>query len=445
MYDIHQDQRGYVWLATARGISRFDGRNFKNFGVAEGLPSDNVFELVSTSDGKIWCNVEGNQLVYLENGRFHKPSWGDTLKRFPSLRIGKLTVEDNKLVVGLQSFAYDPNYLFLKEQEDGQISLVKESISQEKNAFIFQGENFGLKRNYASDQLTIRASDKRYETQLSNAQIGVFVGMKTEAELLFAENARVVLIKEGKIEEFNIGSNFSSGFFKESDDEFWIGTHLKGIVRFNSNGIIGNSFLKGESVSDIVKDKQGAYWVSTLSSGVFYIANKSLFRAKSRTKDHHWIDGGYYKGKFILRNAEHEFFELVLDENESLNRVAQASKIFSSHFGEQQISLSALDFESSFNSIPISTHRPKPAVFHSKNRDVHGFYTGGWATYAEKDTVVFRGKEFGILRKVGQFKEQLFLGTDQGLFIQNGKNCFKSSDSLLSEYRISSMSFSKDY
>ena len=42
IYDISQDEKGFIWLATAAGISRFDGQFFDNYTTADGLPSNTV-------------------------------------------------------------------------------------------------------------------------------------------------------------------------------------------------------------------------------------------------------------------------------------------------------------------------------------------------------------------------------------------------------------------
>jgi len=31
IYDVVEDGRGFLWVATAEGLSRFDGRKFENF------------------------------------------------------------------------------------------------------------------------------------------------------------------------------------------------------------------------------------------------------------------------------------------------------------------------------------------------------------------------------------------------------------------------------
>ena len=51
---IVQDSRGYLWLCTYGGLSRYDGYGFTNYGPADGLPSPNVMDLLEARDGICW-------------------------------------------------------------------------------------------------------------------------------------------------------------------------------------------------------------------------------------------------------------------------------------------------------------------------------------------------------------------------------------------------------
>ncbi|WP_370450094.1 two-component regulator propeller domain-containing protein [Parabacteroides sp. AF18-52] len=75
---IHKDMDGFMWFGTDNGLSRYDGKNIKNFG------SDGLYMKVSsiheTGNNLLWLNVSGQLFCFdrrmehfvsiNENGKF---------------------------------------------------------------------------------------------------------------------------------------------------------------------------------------------------------------------------------------------------------------------------------------------------------------------------------------------------------------------------------------
>ncbi|MBT8100549.1 MAG: hypothetical protein KJO82_12400, partial [Gammaproteobacteria bacterium] len=54
VYDIEQDAAGYLWFTTARGLNRYDGREFQQYTIADGLPTNSLTALHINADNTVW-------------------------------------------------------------------------------------------------------------------------------------------------------------------------------------------------------------------------------------------------------------------------------------------------------------------------------------------------------------------------------------------------------
>ncbi len=56
--DVLEDRRGYIWVATASGLNRFDGYSFCVFGREDGLLSDQIEHIFEDAYGLIWFFIQ---------------------------------------------------------------------------------------------------------------------------------------------------------------------------------------------------------------------------------------------------------------------------------------------------------------------------------------------------------------------------------------------------
>ena len=72
VYDAVQDEDGYMWFATDRGIVRFDGIRYEVFDIKDGLACITNFKLFIDLEGQIWVNgINGTLSFY--NGHSFTP------------------------------------------------------------------------------------------------------------------------------------------------------------------------------------------------------------------------------------------------------------------------------------------------------------------------------------------------------------------------------------
>jgi diguanylate cyclase (GGDEF)-like protein len=66
---ISQDKMGFIWIATQDGLTRYDGKNFKNYshspGVETSLGNNWVWDLLVDSEGRLWAASDGGFHLYI--------------------------------------------------------------------------------------------------------------------------------------------------------------------------------------------------------------------------------------------------------------------------------------------------------------------------------------------------------------------------------------------
>jgi signal transduction histidine kinase/CheY-like chemotaxis protein/ligand-binding sensor domain-containing protein len=80
--DTFQDRAGFLWLSTENGVYRYDGQNFRNFGLDQGLPRNLLAAFASLPDGTLLTACSGG-LFALSGNRFERIPLPDNLRVSP--------------------------------------------------------------------------------------------------------------------------------------------------------------------------------------------------------------------------------------------------------------------------------------------------------------------------------------------------------------------------
>jgi ligand-binding sensor domain-containing protein/two-component sensor histidine kinase len=229
--NIAKDADGFVWIATNRGLSRFDGFSFKNY-TNKGLKSSWISHLMKDKNGILWITTEGGICRYDKNeDDFKYISKKDELKVFASSPM----YEDNK---GKKWVVAD----------NGLFSFEKDHISP-------------TKLNKFTEPHVI------YEDSKNRLWIGSIDGLT-----LFDTKSG-----ESKLFPLNTPSwhYFVYAIYPENDHEIWLGTD-SGLLLFDTEKKTFQQLTKPEespknlivsSMTDF-PEKDNLLWCGTINNGI---------------------------------------------------------------------------------------------------------------------------------------------------------------------------------
>ena len=292
-----------MWFATNMGLCKFDGKNFKTFTTRDGLPTNDIWRIESTEDGKMWFFSKSKRQGYISHDSVFSFEVNNTAQQPRHFVIGKTAVqfsgnsethygtfklEGNKWVMHYSTKTSE----YLKKFGSFPIVLADSNhILLDPAHAVLLDKNMEKKYIFKVDEL----SGKVYEKQI-----------KSIVKLFYFPEKRVYfMINHAYISVFNYNdSTFKSIYpFFTSDDfpedglnsypevqsygnYFQISQRNNWILIDEKLNIIERKTMPGNSNSvHVFKDKFGNFWEAGHDYGVRVqpkaaLTNKYLFEGK---------------------------------------------------------------------------------------------------------------------------------------------------------------------
>lgn len=297
IYDIIEDSKGFLWVATDNGVSRFDGKYFQNFSVKNGLPSNEVLQILKDGDGNIWANSYKQPPAYFDEimGCFV------TIKSHRYLNIiSKTLLVHTYLENGGIKFYNQLGYVVIKN---------KKITAYSKGPNISSGVTIGDKDLYfkfkkSSAKPSIDNSDRLY---LKNRLLDSMVlESKFDLDRLYANRNEIFQFTKKnrvyKISKINVDAlsyqldtlviPADVVWFKFTDQNMILTSSKGDVYAYNRNSLAFIAKVENNINANCAYiDKFKNIWVGTLDAGLTFYSNHQIRNVK--------ISDDYIKPNFL--------------------------------------------------------------------------------------------------------------------------------------------------
>ncbi|MFB6340328.1 two-component regulator propeller domain-containing protein [Saccharicrinis sp. FJH62] len=288
VYDICQDDQGYMWFATEEGLNRYDGKNIKQYfsdKSEKSLPDNSVPCVANLSKNKLYIGTARGL------ARYNKESDVFIPVKYKEKAVGKIIA----MVTGL------PEELLICTEDNGAF-IYNDSLNVYTKLDFLKERIFGMcvdqeNTYWAFSRFTITRFNKNLQTlaayhvspNLINSAIS-YIKCDRSGNILLGTFENGLFIYNAKLNRFDkveIGEPGAMYFIRSieegnSADEYWIGTE-KGLFVINiKNKSIDNysqffdpslKTIDDNAVYKVYKNRQNVYFIGTYFGGV-NIANR---------------------------------------------------------------------------------------------------------------------------------------------------------------------------
>lgn len=447
VYDACQDQNGFIWFGTDNGLSRFDGKKFRNYTVKDGLPDNEVLVLKNDFKGRIWIGTFSKELCYWYKGKIYNKT-NDSL-------VAKMEFKQNinQVIVNPDGTIYITDlqkiYQINRKDEvldlDPYIPINKIGKPLALPSLFWFGNNIDI---LIQDSLYFFDGEKLnfYKPFKIKSTENLFYG-----KIFNPKDTPIIKVPYDLIK--NTGIFGTPILLSSTNGAFEVDTFRNQIKE---------QFLTGRAISKSIIDKEGVYWFCTIGEGVFKLASKASYTIPFLSKD------GYFKEVFSIDKWRNKIYAGLGQSNMAIinNGVIEKIKNFSSYlkFSANNIStnrLKCINAESKdylylgFDAFlvryrpsdefvePITSNKSIKIV---ENNQIMISSSGGVSFFDDfsfkLSNRVFRSRSTVSVK----YQSSVYIGTLNGLYVvkPDGKIIFLGENEPLLQRRITDIGIYKD-
>lgn len=289
IYDLLQDSRGYIWIASGGGVSMFNGLSFVHYTKKNGLSGNIVRCLFEDSKGRIWMGTNKG-VCYKDGFGFHTLAdsnyRGSTALCFEETSAGNILIGTDDGGLNILNFQKNSIEITRLDESKGLSSnsvmdMVVDADDRIWMATYGGGLNLVLRENSGYKIKTItELKGFNSKALLSIAQQGdeLWLGSYDEGAALFSINELLNGKGQAKLlinQNTGLHSNYIWDILLSSDGAVWLASAEDGLQRlirnkqgYNFYNFNSRNGLNDNQILSLYEDREGSIWIGTNGNGI---------------------------------------------------------------------------------------------------------------------------------------------------------------------------------
>ncbi len=268
----YQDTKGYIWVGTDAGVSRFDGKYFRNFTITDGLPDNQILQIKEDKMGRLWFLSFSGKLSYHYNGKIFNNTNSPLLRKLNITEIVISFFEDSK---GRLWFGTNKNLLYLFDGKKLLKFVSRDLKHQFINATVFEDNLHRIWIMTQEASMTYKDGSFYRVPSMPLALSYKTVTYAPDKKLIYLDK-RGLQVFQGNVKsvDLDIPSNMlntKQGFMHASESELWLANN-EGVFKIR-NGKKAEHFIPNIPASQVIKDKFDNMWFTT-SNGIYMLPSE---------------------------------------------------------------------------------------------------------------------------------------------------------------------------
>ena len=286
VYQIIQDDFGYIWIGCDAGLFRYDGIRFKSFN-SKRQNSKSISGLKIDKDKNLWCqNFSGQIFRVSADSLTLVIDVSDKIASYAQYTIDK---EQNVWIANVKTVEqYDFNgkkiqSLFKLNAQKDTVIWQEVEVNSKGDVYLSSQKNGIGIINKAESKDIIKLLEANLTTSLRTALEPYDKGLIALSEINVNREYIISLVSDNKIVEKSRFYPFKTDgliykIYKDNLNRHWLCTS-SGIVKLSLDFKLDSEskfFFNNDKISGVYQDREGNLWVSSLQNGIFVIPNYDL-------------------------------------------------------------------------------------------------------------------------------------------------------------------------